>query len=54
LFTESPASGVFGPGALHRNGSKLSQPLASLFGDDEEGEKWAAELFPQSRRSASR
>jgi hypothetical protein len=35
--------------ALYRDGSELSQPLASsLFGDDEEAEKWAAELFSQS------
>jgi ribonucleoside-diphosphate reductase alpha chain len=35
--------------ALYRDGSKLSQPLAaSLFGDDEEAEEQAAELFAQS------
>ena len=35
--------------ALYRDGSKLSQPLAaSLFGDDEEAEERAAELFAQS------
>jgi ribonucleoside-diphosphate reductase alpha chain len=35
--------------ALYRDGSKLSQPLASsLFGDDEEAEDKAAELFAQS------
>jgi ribonucleoside-diphosphate reductase alpha chain len=35
--------------ALYRDGSKLSQPLAaSLFGDDEEAEERAAELFSQS------
>jgi hypothetical protein len=34
---------------VHRDGPKLSQPLASsLFGDDEEANKWAAELFSQS------
>jgi ribonucleoside-diphosphate reductase alpha chain len=34
--------------ALYRDGSKLSQPLASsLFGDDEKGEELAAELFGQ-------
>ena len=34
--------------ALYRDGSKLSQPLASsLFGDDEEAEERAAELFAQ-------
>src|SRR6202042_1338744 len=35
--------------ALYRDGSKLSQPLASnLFGDDEEAEDKAAELLAQS------
>jgi len=35
--------------ALYRDGSKLSQPLASsLFGDDEEAEERAADLFAQS------
>ena len=35
--------------ALYRDGSKLSQPLASsLLGDDEEAEERAAELFAQS------
>ena len=35
--------------ALYRDGSKLSQPLASnLFGDDEEAEDKAAELYAQS------
>ncbi len=35
--------------ALYRDGSKLSQPLAaSLFGDDEDADKQAAELFVQS------
>jgi ribonucleoside-diphosphate reductase alpha chain len=35
--------------ALYRDGSKLSQPLASnLFGDDDEAEDKAAELFAQS------
>ena len=35
--------------ALYRDGSKLSQPLASnLFGDDEDAEDKAAELFAQS------
>ncbi len=35
--------------ALYRDGSKLSQPLASsLMGDDEEAEDRAAELFAQS------
>jgi ribonucleoside-diphosphate reductase alpha chain len=35
--------------ALYRDGSKLSQPLASsLFGDDEDAEEHAAELFAQS------
>ncbi|HTV45057.1 MAG TPA: vitamin B12-dependent ribonucleotide reductase [Stellaceae bacterium] len=35
--------------ALYRDGSKLSQPLAaSLFGDDEEAEEQAAELFEKS------
>jgi ribonucleoside-diphosphate reductase alpha chain len=35
--------------ALYRDGSKLSQPLAStLFGDDEEAEDKAAELYGQS------
>jgi hypothetical protein len=35
--------------ALYRDGSKLSQPLASsLFGDDEETEERAADMFPQS------
>jgi ribonucleoside-diphosphate reductase alpha chain len=35
--------------ALYRDGSKLSQPLASnLFGDDEDAEDKAAELYAQS------
>ncbi len=35
--------------ALYRDGSKLSQPLAStLFGDDDEAEDKAAELYAQS------
>src|SRR5271166_1824476 len=35
--------------ALYRDGSKLSQPLASsLFGDDEEAEERAADIFAQS------
>jgi ribonucleoside-diphosphate reductase alpha chain len=35
--------------ALYRDGSKLPQPLAaSLFGDGEEAEERAAELFAQS------
>src|SRR5271157_2248455 len=35
--------------ALYRDGSKLSQPLASsLFGDDEEAEERAADMFAQS------
>jgi len=35
--------------ALYRDGSKLSQPLASsLFGDDEDAEERAAELFARS------
>jgi ribonucleoside-diphosphate reductase alpha chain len=35
--------------ALYRDGSKLSQPLAaSVFGEDEEAEEQAAELFQQS------
>ena len=35
--------------ALYRDGSKLSQPLAAnLFGDDEEAEEEAADLFAQS------
>jgi ribonucleoside-diphosphate reductase alpha chain len=35
--------------ALYRDGSKLSQPLASnLFGDDEEAEDKAADLYAQS------
>ena len=35
--------------ALYRDGSKLSQPLAAtLFGDDEDAEDQAAELFAQS------
>jgi len=35
--------------ALYRDGSKLSQPLASsLFGDDEEAEERTADLFAQS------
>jgi ribonucleoside-diphosphate reductase alpha chain len=35
--------------ALYRDGSKLSQPLASsLFGDDEEAEERAVELSSQS------
>jgi ribonucleoside-diphosphate reductase alpha chain len=35
--------------ALYRDGSKLSQPLAaSLFGDDEEAEEEAVELFAKS------
>ena len=35
--------------ALYRDGSKLSQPLASnLFGDDEDAEDKAADLFAQS------
>jgi ribonucleoside-diphosphate reductase alpha chain len=35
--------------ALYRDGSKLSQPLASnLFGDDDEAEDKAAELFAQT------
>jgi ribonucleoside-diphosphate reductase alpha chain len=36
--------------ALYRDGSKLSQPLASnLFGDDEEAEDRAAELYERSQ-----
>jgi ribonucleoside-diphosphate reductase alpha chain len=35
--------------ALYRDGSKLSQPLASsLFGDDEEADERAADMFAQS------
>jgi ribonucleoside-diphosphate reductase alpha chain len=35
--------------ALYRDGSKLSQPLASsLFGDDEDAEERAADMFAQS------
>jgi hypothetical protein len=35
--------------ALYRDGSKLSQPLAaSLFGDDEEADERAADIFAQS------
>jgi len=35
--------------ALYRDGSKLSQPLAaSLFGDDEEADERAADMFTQS------
>ena len=41
--------------ALYRDGSKLSQPLASsLLGDDEEAEERAAELFAQSPAQRAR